>query len=249
MSETAHLDGVDPFEVGRLVTEALQAGAARVELRAAADDDALLAAAMTAGLRREGVLRSARGSDLVLLGRLASDIDPELDALPSIAASMPRSLRAAGWYLSDASDRVLLVDPVYKEGFDIPGGVAEAGESLLQAANRELREELDLTLPPSDLLVLDFSPANERRGDIELAIFDGGRHAADLVRQLSFPDGELTRAVWLHPDDLDGQAPPALVRRLRAIHAGRRTGRLPGPTITLRDGYPEGQDRGQDEAR
>lgn len=238
MNDTAHLDGIDPLEVGRAVAHALQSGATRVELRAAVTDEPLLAAAMTAGLRREGVLRSVTGPDVVLLGRLASDVDPDEDALPTIAASMPRSLRAAGWYLTDASDRVLLVDPVYKAGFDIPGGVAEAGESLQQAADRELREELDLALPASDLLVLDFAPANERRADIELAIFDGGRHPAELVRQLSFPDGELSRAIWLHPDDLDGEAPAPLVRRLRAIHDGRRSGRLPGPTIMLRDGYP-----------
>ncbi len=208
---------------------------ARVQVEVPADAAELLAVCARAGLRREGVRRGLDGG-VVLLGRLRSDVHPAHDLLPTIAASMPTSLRAAGWYLTDASDRVLLVDPVYKEGFDIPGGVAEAGEDLRQAATRELAEELALTLPAGDLLVLDFCAATDRRGDIELAIFDGGRHPGSLVDGLTFPDGELSRAVWVHPDDLDGLAPDALVRRLRAVYDARRSGCLPGPTLLLHEG-------------
>ncbi len=213
-------------------------GVARVQASIRADDPVLLAAAIRAGLRREGVLREADGPGTVLVGRLAGDVDPSVDALPTIAASMPRVLRASGWYITDPDARVLMVDPVYKPGLDLPGGVCDPGEDLCAAATRELAEELDLRLPVGDLLALDFCPDNGRRGDIELAIFDGGSHPVALADGLSFPDGELSRALWVHPDDLDGQAPEALVRRVRAVHRARVSGRLPGPTVLLYDGRP-----------
>lgn len=194
-------------------------------------------ACLQAGLREEGRLRTADGV-LLMLARLDTDVDPGLDALPTIAASMSTVLRAAGWYLRDPDGRVLMVDPVYKDGLDLPGGVSEAEEDLRQSARRELLEELDLRLTPGALLALDFCGATSRRGQIELAVFEGGTHPATLIEGLTFPDGELSAAHWVHPDDLDGLAPAALVRRIRAIHDGYDTGRLPGPTILLREGHP-----------
>jgi 8-oxo-dGTP diphosphatase len=42
-----------------------------------------------------------------------------------------RPLVAAGVLFFDEHDRVLLVDPSYKPGWEIPGGYVEAGESPL----------------------------------------------------------------------------------------------------------------------
>jgi 8-oxo-dGTP diphosphatase len=42
----------------------------------------------------------------------------------------------------DAAGRVLLVKPTYKNGWEIPGGYVDAGESPRAAAAREVKEEL-----------------------------------------------------------------------------------------------------------
>ena len=47
---------------------------------------------------------------------------------------------AAGVLFRDVEGRILLVKPSYKEGWDIPGGYVEPGESPKQAAAREVRE-------------------------------------------------------------------------------------------------------------
>jgi 8-oxo-dGTP diphosphatase len=61
---------------------------------------------------------------------------------------------AAGVLFVDGG-RVLLVEPSYKQHWDIPGGIVEPGESPRDAAAREVKEELGLTVEPGRLLVVD----------------------------------------------------------------------------------------------
>ncbi len=53
---------------------------------------------------------------------------------------------AAGVLLFDEQDRVLLVDPTYKAGWEFPGGVVESGEAPARAGMREVTEETGLVL-------------------------------------------------------------------------------------------------------
>ncbi|MFJ1680652.1 MULTISPECIES: NUDIX domain-containing protein [unclassified Streptomyces] len=55
---------------------------------------------------------------------------------------------------TDQLGRVLLVKPTYREEWLLPGGGAEGGESLAQACEREVREELGLTRAPGTLLAV-----------------------------------------------------------------------------------------------
>ena len=84
---------------------------------------------------------------------------------------------AAAVLLFDDQDRVLLVDPVYKPGWEFPGGVVEDGEQPSLAAAREVDEELGIPLDPARLrlLVTDWEPhRGPRTGGLRL-VFDGGR--------------------------------------------------------------------------
>ena len=90
---------------------------------------------------------------------------------------------AAGVLFRDRDGRVLLVKPSYKDGWEIPGGYVEHGESPLAAAVREVREELGADLEVTDLLVLDWAP-HPAEGDKLLVIFRGGTLTAADVDQL-----------------------------------------------------------------
>src|SRR4029434_2198406 len=71
-------------------------------------------------------------------------------------AKQARKRVAADVLVRDASQRILLVDPSYKPDWDLPGGMAEANEPPLDAARREGREELGLTLTIGRLLGVDW---------------------------------------------------------------------------------------------
>ncbi|WP_426502995.1 NUDIX domain-containing protein [Dactylosporangium sp. McL0621] len=61
-------------------------------------------------------------------------------------ATLPRKRMGSGVLFRDASDRVLLVEPVYKDYWELlPGGAVDGDESPHDAARREVEEELGFT--------------------------------------------------------------------------------------------------------
>ena len=126
---------------------------------------------------------------------------------------------AAGVLFRDHSGRVLLVKPSYKDGWEIPGGYVEHGESPLTAAVREVREELGADLDVLDLLVLDWAP-HPAEGDKLLVIFRGRTLTADDVAQLHLKTDEITEARFFAVDQLNDLMPARLVRRV--AEAARR---------------------------
>jgi 8-oxo-dGTP diphosphatase len=52
----------------------------------------------------------------------------------------PRHVVAVSGFVTDADDRVLLVQP-HGRGWELPGGCVELGESLVEALQREIAEE------------------------------------------------------------------------------------------------------------
>jgi 8-oxo-dGTP diphosphatase len=69
--------------------------------------------------------------------------------------SLPRKRMAAGALFVDSVSRILLVDPVYRDTWDLPGGAVEAEESPYAACRREVAEELGLDRPPGRVLAVD----------------------------------------------------------------------------------------------
>ncbi|GAB7190960.1 NUDIX hydrolase [Kineococcus sp. NUM-3379] len=121
---------------------------------------------------------------------------------------------AAGVIYRNGRGHVLLVQPTYKDGWDLPGGYVEPGESPLAAARREVVEELGIELPVAGLLLVDWAPHPDE-GDKLLFVFDGGVVSpADHARIA--PDGrEIRRANFHDPAALDELTPDRLARRIR----------------------------------
>jgi 8-oxo-dGTP diphosphatase len=64
----------------------------------------------------------------------------------------------------DPAGRLLILKPVYKSGWTIPGGVMETGETPWAACQREVREECGLVVRRGRLACVDFRPP--RRGKL-----------------------------------------------------------------------------------
>ncbi len=144
---------------------------------------------------------------------------------------------AAGVLLFDEDDRVLLVDPTYKPGWEFPGGVVEPGEPPARAGMREVAEELGLELTDVPrLLVLDWEPPRAPGfGGLRL-LFDGGLLPRDTADRLLLPCAELRGWRFVTEHEAAGMLPPVRQTRLRWALRAREQGR----PLNLEAGVPVG---------
>jgi 8-oxo-dGTP pyrophosphatase MutT (NUDIX family) len=142
---------------------------------------------------------------------------------------------AAGVLLFDDADRVLLVDPTYKPGWEFPGGVVERGESPARAGHREVAEELGIELTGGlELLVVDWEPPQPPgHGGLRL-LFDGGTVSADDIGRLLLPPAELRDWRFVTEEEAAGLLPPVRLDRLRWALRAREQGR----PLNLEAGHP-----------
>ncbi len=141
--------------------------------------------------------------------------------------------RIASGALFVSNGLVLLVHKVYGNGWDIPGGYVDRGESPADACRREVREELGIDVEPQRLLVHDWAPS-EREGDKLLYVFDGGLLPGKLRAQMSVDRAELDRWEWVNAQELDEYLIPRLARRLREAYRAH----VEGATFYLEHGVP-----------
>ncbi|WJV47131.1 NUDIX domain-containing protein [Streptomyces flavofungini] len=138
-------------------------------------------------------------------------------------AKMAHPRMAAGALFFDDADRVLLVEPSYKDYRDIPGGYVETGESPLQACVREVQEELGIKPAIGRLLVVDWAP-NPGEGDKVLYLFDGGSLTADECQHIELQADELRGYAFHDTRELSALTIPRLVRRIAAGIEARADG-------------------------
>ncbi|AYN42672.1 NUDIX domain-containing protein [Streptomyces dangxiongensis] len=144
---------------------------------------------------------------------------------------------AAGVLLFDEQDRVLLVDPTYKPGWEFPGGVVERGEAPARAGMREVAEETGIRLREVPrLLVVDWErPAPPGYGGLRL-LFDGGRLAPAQASRVLLPGPELRAWRFATEQEAAAMLPPVRYERLRwALRARER-----GAALYLEAGVPVG---------
>lgn len=151
-------------------------------------------------------------------------------------AGLPRKRMGAGVLLTHPDGRVLLVEPTYKDHWEVPGGAVEADESPRAAAVRELAEELGIAVAVGRLLVVDWVPPREGRTDGLMLVFDGGVIADDLAAGIRLPADELRSWSWFTPDEAARRLLPLLARRITAATQARAD----GTTAYLENGHRPG---------
>jgi 8-oxo-dGTP diphosphatase len=130
---------------------------------------------------------------------------------------------AAGGLFTDETGRVLLVKPTYKDGWEIPGGYVQPGETPRAAVAREIVEELGVALPVGPLLVADWAPS-EREGDKLLFVFDGGVLSQEQDAKIAVDGVEISEHAYYARADLDRLLIARLAVRMHAAIDARALG-------------------------
>ncbi|MER7461487.1 NUDIX hydrolase [Streptomyces sp. NPDC097981] len=171
---------------------------------------------------------------------------PSPDAVRAYYAARPSPLVAATGIVLDSAGRVLVLTPSYKAGLELPGGTVEDTETPEEALARELKEELDLSVPVGRLLAVDSRRPGSLGRSLIAHVHLVGPLSPEQAAALSFADGEVAAARWLPPDEACTELPARIAPRLRAGLAALNTGSL----AHLVDGVPQpGSPAGLDPAR
>lgn len=139
-------------------------------------------------------------------------------------ATLPRKRMGAGALLTDERGRVLLVEPTYKDYWEIPGGAVETGESPYAAVVRELAEELGLPVRPGRQLVTDWVPPRPGRTEGLMLLYDGGTLAPEQTAQIRLPADELRSWAWCTEQEAGERLSELLARRISAAVRARDEG-------------------------
>jgi 8-oxo-dGTP diphosphatase len=140
-------------------------------------------------------------------------------------ARQPRKRVAADVIVRDEHGRLLLVNPNYKPDWDLPGGMAEANEPPIDAAARELREELGLTIEIESLLTVDWIEPHGPWDDTLVFVFDGGVLPRAAIDALHITDDELSGFRFCTPDEAAELLRPYVWQRAANALAAVKTGR------------------------
>lgn len=132
-------------------------------------------------------------------------------------ARQARKRAAADALIRDQAGRLLLVNPTYKAGWDLPGGMAEDNEAPEDALRRELREELDFTVADLRFLCVDWVAPHGPWDDLLGFVFDAGVLSPEQAATLKPSDEEISEHRFFEIPEALSLLPER--QRARAGHA------------------------------
>lgn len=136
--------------------------------------------------------------------------------------SRPAKRMASGLLMRNQEGAVLIVEPSYKDTWEIPGGSVEKDESPRAACHREAFEELGARIDIGRLLCIEWQGPEPERTESLMFIYDGGLFAD--TSQFHLASDELHSCRFAYSSELDNYMSPRLSRRIRAAISAFESG-------------------------
>lgn len=135
---------------------------------------------------------------------------------------LPKKICSAGVLFTNSEHEILLVEPTYKDHWEIPGGVVEQQESPRLAAMREIKEEMGLNIIITTPLCVDYKPFKNSPHDAFHIIFDGGLLSPEQLQAIRLDPQEIKSMRFIPLAELSSFTSAGKCRRLSAALEARR---------------------------
>lgn len=123
----------------------------------------------------------------------------------------PLTVGVRGICYDAASNSILLVKHTYSEGWVLPGGGVEVGESMLTALKRELSEEVGLKCTSAKVLHVHHNSSISKRDHVVIYLVEDREQEQAHER----PKLEITETAWCRLDALPEGLTPCTEAALR----------------------------------
>jgi len=128
--------------------------------------------------------------------------------------SLPKKRMAAAALIQNSRGAILIVKPTYRPEWLLPGGAIEANESPRQACEREVQEEIGISLAIGNLLCVDYVPQEHVKTESLQFIFDGGILNQEQIQAIRLPAEELSEYRFSPLEEATSLLAPSVARRL-----------------------------------
>ncbi len=140
--------------------------------------------------------------------------------------TIPKKWMGSGALFFNSTGEFMIVKPTYKEGWEIPGGRVEEGESPFNAMVREVQEELGLALERAELLCVEYTSNNDEKGDRLHFIFDGGELNEGQIASIKLQESELSEYRFVPLEDFRELVGLPFYNRISAALQGKKENKL-----------------------
>lgn len=130
---------------------------------------------------------------------------------------LPKKRMASGVLFFNSEREVLIVKPNYKPDWILPGGLIELYESPIDAAIREVKEEMSLTFPSLEFIAVIHSPRRKENDDVVYFYFYGGVLTEKQITNIRLQSNELDEFRFVPIDKVSQLSKATFVKHLPKI--------------------------------
>jgi 8-oxo-dGTP pyrophosphatase MutT (NUDIX family) len=116
--------------------------------------------------------------------------------------NLPKKRWWAGALFFNTQWRILLLEPSYKDDWEIPWGIIEGNESPKETCVREVKEELWLDIEIWELLCLEYQ---REKDDSYMFIFDGWILSDNEVKNIVLQESEILSYHFLTVEEIESK--------------------------------------------
>ncbi|MFC1645205.1 NUDIX domain-containing protein [Patescibacteria group bacterium] len=131
--------------------------------------------------------------------------------------SLSKKICASGALFFDEHGNLLVLETSYKEGWTIPGGVVDEGESVIDGLKREVKEEIGLDISSKKLLVTEYKSGkvDDYFSESLQFIFFGGILSREDIEKINVDNDEIVAFDFMDKESALGMLGENLSKRVR----------------------------------